>query len=423
MHYLPVQTEKRPGRDRTRKALVFLALLSMLILSSSCTVQGKASGPGNPGQLSPTPTRIATVLPTPSSVNQPIVSIHMIDVNTGWVVTTSIPSQGGPTSQVLRTTDGGASFQDVTPKQHAPLAGDIATDFLDASTAWLTVAQSTPTLLVLRTSDGGQTWQQATVQSPTDPVLAGNFLGGQMTFINQEDGWIEGHLGVASGSEAVVIYRTTDGGRTWTNVSSASPDLDPNAPGTLPFTGDKSGLGFVDASTGWATGTESANSFSWLYVTHDAGRTWHQQTLPIPSGAVPVQVETDPPTFFTAHDGVLPVRLVTPQASLPYLYLTHDAGSTWNSSTPLPASSADFLDVNRGWATDMHTVYATHDGGQHWITLTTFKSPQAIGTPDFVTSDIGWAIVGTNAGPLLLKTTDGGHTWKAIFPFQTGVSV
>ena len=407
MHYPPVRTAKKQGRDRTRRALVFPALLSMLLLLASCTVQGKASGPGNPGQP----------LPTPSPVNQPIISIHMIDVNAGWAITTLILPQGSPTSQVLRTTDGGANFQDVTSKQHAPLAGELAADFLDASTAWLAVAQTTKTLLVLRTSDGGQTWQPATIQGQVSPVLVGNFLGSQMTFINAQDGWIEGQFGVASGSEAVVIYRTTDGGRTWTKVSSAGPDVDPNAPGILPFSGDKSGLSFVDASTGWATGTEPANSFSWLYVTHDAGRTWQHQTLPIPAGILPAQVETDPPTFFTAHEGILPVRLVTEQGTLLYLYVTHDGGTTWHSSIPLPADLPDFLDVNLGWVTDRHTLYATRDGGQHWAKLTTFQDPQSIATPDFVTSDIGWAIGGTNTSQSLLKTTDGGYTWKTSFPF------
>ena len=118
----------------------------------------------------------------------------MIDVNAGWAITTLILPQGSPTLQVLRTTDGGANFQDVTSKQHAPLAGEIAADFLDASTAWLAVAQTTKTLLVLRTSDGGQTWQPATIQGQVSPVLVGNFLGSQMTFINAQDGWIEGHF-------------------------------------------------------------------------------------------------------------------------------------------------------------------------------------------------------------------------------------
>jgi photosystem II stability/assembly factor-like uncharacterized protein len=338
-------------------------------------------------------------------------------VNAGWAITTLILPQGSPTSQVLRTIDGGANFQDVTSKQHTPLAGEMAADFLDASTAWLAVAQTTKTLLVLRTSDGGQTWQPATIQGQVSPVLVGNFLGSQMTFINAQDGWIEGHFGVVSGSEAVVIYRTTDGGRTWTKVSSAVPDVDPNVPGILPFRGDKSGLSFVNASTGWATGTEPANSFSWLYVTHDAGRTWQHQTLPIPAGMFPAPVETDPPTFFTAHEGILSVRLVTEQGALLYLYVTHDGGTTWQSSTPLPADLPDFLDVNRGRVTDMHTLYATRDGGQHWTKLTTFQDPYSIATPDFVTSDIGRAIEGTNTSQSLLKTTDGGYMWKTIIPF------
>ena len=91
-------------------------------------------------------------------------------------------------------------------------------------------------------------------------------------------------------------------------------------------------------------------NLAWLYVTHDGGSTWRQQTLPLPQGIPPAQLLIQPPTFFSATDGLLPVRfsdLTTSKGIATVIYVTHDGGTTWSSTIPVSAalSASHFLDI------------------------------------------------------------------------------
>ncbi len=352
-------------------------------------------------------TKAPTTVPTVSVQNAgSISSIHMLDATTGWALTDHA---------VLRTTDGGTYWQDVTPPHATPASiNGAALAVLDASTAWVaTVRPAGTTLLVFRTSDAGQTWQQTIVKAN------GNTAGAQITFINAKDGWMLVGLGAGAGSEAVAIYRTTDGGQTWTKASSTNPPVE-TTPGGLPLGGDKNGLSFLNSSTGWATGTEPSNT-PWLYVTHDGGQTWQHQALQLPPNQASAELSITPPTFFNATDGILPVNGLSAGSAVvgaSDIYITHDGGATWNSTSLLAAnaSSADFTDINHGWVTDGANLYMTSDGGQHWTKiLSVTNNMPKFQSLDFVSSEVGLAIGYTDSGAMfLLKTVDGGYTWTHV---------
>ncbi|HEY6406244.1 MAG TPA: hypothetical protein VIY29_02130, partial [Ktedonobacteraceae bacterium] len=228
-----------------------------------------------------------------SSTHQPesVTSLRMIDATNGWALTASA---------VLRTTDGGSHWRNVTPPQTSLSQGSTA-DFFTASLAWVVTQQANAaTVHILRTTDGGQTWQQSMVQ--TSSVK-------QMTFIDAQHGWILSGKEYAAGvaAESVSVLRTADGGQTWQRISTAL-FADTTPPGHLPYGGQKSGIRFLNTTTGWVTGTVTLNNLAWLYITHDGGQSWFQQMLPMPSGVPAAQLSIRPPTFFSATDGVLPVR-------------------------------------------------------------------------------------------------------------------
>jgi photosystem II stability/assembly factor-like uncharacterized protein len=320
-----------------------------------------------------------------------LISLHMIDL----------------------TTDGGLQWKNVTPPNTLLTQESIA-DFLTASLAWVAISQAEGTTTqVLRTTDSGRTWQQSTVQA--------TFLR-QITFIDSQHGWIiSGWRPVGGPAEAVSVYRTSDGGKTWRNVASALPastDLPP--PGHLPFGGQKSGIHFLNTSTGWVTGTVMANDLAWLYVSHDGGSTWYQQSLSLPPWAPSAQLSLASPTFFSVTDGILPVIFsdgVTGRGIATDIYMTHDGGTTWKSSTPLATvfSTIDFVDMWHGWVTDGMVLYRTSDGGQHWAKLSPGANFKQITNLSFVSSTTGWAVGGqSDASSFLLKTADGGTTWTPI---------
>jgi photosystem II stability/assembly factor-like uncharacterized protein len=316
----------------------------------------------------------------------------MIDATTGWALTNT---------SVLYTTNGGDTWKDVTPHE-AALVG--AGYFLSREEAWISEASGLslqagqkPAVIISHTINGGRTWQSAALSITIPDGVS------SMSFINDQDGWAEAELGGAAGNDLVEIFRTTDGGKSWAAVSRTPYGSQDNIPATFPFSGHKTGLTFINASTGWATGP-------WLYVTRDGGATWQQQTL----HTTPDQTFA-PPTFFTTHDGILPAGS--------RLFITHNSGTTWQSR-PLPPESSSllitFTDMQHGLVavSSGTTLYHTSDGGAHWAKITprVTTSISAFAQLDFVSTGIGWALGNTpdGASELLLKTTDGGRTWTRI---------
>jgi photosystem II stability/assembly factor-like uncharacterized protein len=331
-------------------------------------------------------------------------SLHMVDAETGWAVTEK--------GCIVRTTDGGVHWQDLTPKYPSTLALSAqqraVADFLTSSIAWVAVSDAdAATTLLLRTADGGQTWQTADI--PTATVT-------QITFITSQLGWMLAKFPISASAETIEIYHTADGGKSWVRVSvvlAASTDAPPL--GQLPFGGTKTGLGFLNATTGWATGSFPVNGYPFLYTTRAGGGTWDPQTLPLSAKEASSHLSINPPRFFTAIDGLLPVSFVTESGPNLDVYVTHDGGTTWQGTVPVVASISAFMDVNHGWASDGTRLYRTRDGGQHWTKLSPGVNLQHVSSLDFVSSDIGWASGSTATNsPAFFKTVDGGHTWTVI---------
>ncbi len=326
----------------------------------------------------------------------------MLDENNGWALTRQ---------SILFTTDGGLHWKDVSPANLSTTLGNQGGGlrdgaFFNASTAWVSLAAKDNTIQILRTVDGGQHWDTVTLPGNGEPDRA--------HFINAQNGWIEIDRGAAAGSEEVDIYQTTDGGQTW-NMVSGTGHTGNSAAGSLPFGGDKTGISFKDTATGWATGTEPRTDFFWLYVTHDGGKTWQHQDLPLLPGISNAGITTTPPVFF-GNTGILPATVSTNNGQLEVLYVTHDGGATWESTTPLQAnvSNVYVVDVNHAWANKGNTFYSTSDGGQHW-TSSTSSIQNGVSSMNFISNTTGWAIGNSDTNePLLFKTTDGGQTWSKI---------
>jgi photosystem II stability/assembly factor-like uncharacterized protein len=380
------------------KRPIVMCLFSCLVLFGIV-----ACSAGNTGGVGSTPT--ATTTPTTKPTIQ-LTSIRMLNENNGWAFTRQ---------SILLTTDGGLHWRDVSPANLSGIVGNQgvrAGAFFNASMAWVSLNTKDSTIQILRTSDSGQHWDTTTLQ--------GNGFPDRVHFVNAQDGWIEIDRGGAAGSEAVDIYQTTNGGQTWNKVSDTGP-----TPGSLPFNGHKTGISFKDTTTGWATGDIARPDFVWLYVTHDGGKTWQHQDLALPPGiANPTMTTTTPPVFF-GNIGFLPVLIAANTGRLEVLYVTHDGGTTWKSTTPLHiapgsifslTSSVYVFDVNQSWTwpDQWNTSYSTGDGGQHWTTYTS-SIQNGVSGMSFISRTTGWAIGNSPTNePLLFKTTDGGQTWSKV---------
>jgi photosystem II stability/assembly factor-like uncharacterized protein len=331
-------------------------------------------------------------------------SLHMIDSFTGWAVGVDegLPALGSVES-ILRTTDGGALWTDVTPPDPPgqQMRRVYGVDVLDARTAWVSAASTSPQAAVLfHTVDGGQTWTSAALPDVTVPP---------MDFIDARTGW------VVSGSGAV--YRSTDGGETWITVAGTTHGP---AIGGLPFRRIGS-ITFLDAARGMVTGVGESSDVVSVYVTRDGGYSWRQQTLPLPPEVTPSGVRVERPTFFPAQDGVLPVPYGIPNGTGVVFYVTHDGGDTWTATTPVPQiqhyRASSFADAAHGWVVDDDgAVYVTTDGGGQWLKMTPASLPAPARTIDFISPEVGWAVI--QAPPWLEGTVDGGFTWAPV-PYTT----
>ena len=406
------------------KLKLTLSILLVTLLTACGAIWQVNPQPSNPVGPSATPAIVtATAVPptvTPVVIppsetpvvptNTPLVSLpvpnpqfktfHMTDALNGWAISET---------SILHTADGGLTWYNVTPAVLTTSGFSAQAYFGSATLGWVTVPSADfLTSTLYRTTDGGLTW--TSIPLP--------FNAGMMQFRDASNGVMLVALGAGAGSEAVAVYKTADGGATWTQVYTNDPNL-PGAGTSLPLAGMKLGITFLDDSRGWVSGAEPAPSFFYLYTTQDGGATWAQQSPPLPPGFETAMTEVRPPVFFTAQDGVLPVRLLAEPVSDVY-YVTHDAGLTWTATFPLNGdaqfSMASLLDVYlwNGGA----NLYVSHNSGLSWDTVATnVNGTEALASYQFTDVANGWMLTSDATGhTTFYRTTDGGATWIIIIP-------
>ena len=148
---------------------------------------------------------------------------------------------------------------------------------------------------------------------------------------------------------AISIYRTEDGGVTWTQTYTNDPNL-ADASDSLPLGGIKSNLTPLDSQTAWVGGVIYAPETFYFYKTVDGGQSWVQQDLP----AAPNMQNTDVsiengPIFTSSNEGILPIRFSGDTMRTGF-YTTHDAGESWEFVTFIPgAGEVDFVSPSDGF--------------------------------------------------------------------------
>lgn len=343
-----------------------------------------------------------SAVPKPSlePTAQPIVPaeftwLKMVSPTSGWATVV-----GRSKSLLVRTDDAGRHWRDVSP---APQLLPEATFAWDINIAW--VAYTSPEgAFVYQTIDGGRTWVRSS-RLPTDRNPSG-----WLDFIDQSHGWFVAITGAALGRETSQVFQTTDGGKHWALMSESQlPEIGPSTPGSLP-TCDLAGARFLNVSTGWVAGACAAPGPA-LWVTHDAGRTWHEQLMPL-SGAY--QAGT-PPSFLSAVDGVEVVQ----KTSTTTIYTTSNAGQTWTTASTLPSPDVGvaFLDASHWWyiVGESRQLLQSTDGGQHWSLLGTIGTEGRVERLQFVSQHVGFVVEVVPQGEnQLFETTDGGRTWGKI---------
>lgn len=280
--------------------------------------------------------------------------IHFVNAKVGWYV------NGG--GKIYRTTDGGETWTEQISK---PGTFFRCIGFLDEKRGFAGnigpdyFPNVSDTQALYRTEDGGVTWSP--VEIAGDPVKGLCAIEvARYPFINA--GNLDTKTLLVGGGRVggpAVFISSKDEGKTWTarDISSAGQMvLD------VHFFDDKHG---VMAS---ATSANVQESSALILTTDDGGATWTKAY----QGTRPFEL-TWKISFPTRQVGYVTIQSYNPdpKASKRYVAKTTDGGKTWSEielvdDAKVRQFGIAFLDENTGWVGAMPGGFETSDGGKTW---------------------------------------------------------
>lgn len=339
--------------------------------------------------------------------------LQMVDASRGYAL-----GDGSDTYRVLRTTDGGRDWVDITPGRGTYRATSAIT--IEGRRLWFATRIRNRRFAVEQSNDGGSTWKQSLPFRDRRGAPA----AGQPFSIDGRHLYLAVNEGAAAGSSGQALFTSSDGGHSWRFVSGTQNGSNPRSQ-QLPFGCDKDGFGFATPRRGFAGGY-CAGGFPFFYRTDDGGRTWHRQLLPVPQQCA---CETTAPTFFGPSVGVLSVYgFAGTGPGRPFLRVlwTQDGGTDWVGSSPRigRVSRVVVVDAKTVWVAGQapgnlrapfNRQYHTEDAGAHWaVTRLPFDAQNYQLDPlDNQTIFAIDTVLGTRS---IVVTHDGGRRWQTIEP-------
>jgi photosystem II stability/assembly factor-like uncharacterized protein len=234
-------------------------------------------------------------------------------------------------------------------------------------------------ILLARTTDGARTWSDVT-PAAARPMLAGLYSYEALDPVDGDHAYLAVSHATSDGGGAVsttAVFGTADGGRTWTESA------------VFQTSAQAAGLSFADASHGWLllgpVFSGPGQPATWLYRTSDGGLHWSPAATLAPPGNYGSNGFCQPLnlTFLTAATGWVAIGC---RGRAEFL-VSHDSGGSWAAQPlPLPAGALGAL------------------SGPAFLT-----GPQFAGGTGFLT--VAPPPPGT---PSLLDTRDRGQTWQLL---------
>jgi photosystem II stability/assembly factor-like uncharacterized protein len=284
--------------------------------------------------------------------------------------------------------------------------------FTDPTNGWVTQDND-----IYRTTNGGVTWT-------TNLVLANTHFR-SISFVNPMDGFA-GNLGPnsydANVSNTNVMYRTFDGGVTWTNVPGFA---EAGMQGLCSFY-------VLDSEHIWGAGRVRGPAF--VISSSDAGKNWMIQNLTasnVMNGIMDI--------YFRDTNTGWVVGMDTNQYALPPYYgriaRTTNGGASWQVQVTTtisdcyfwkmswPSTNIGYVSLQQNGSYSNLVFYKTTDDGNTWVSNGIPETSVGLNTNGynfylqgvgFVSTNEGW-IGGASGLPAytnsFLHTTNGGATW------------
>jgi len=313
-----------------------------LALAIAGLVVGSAPLPGqtSAGRATAAPSQDKGIWePVNYSEDVEFTDVFFVTGEVGWAVGLS-RSDAGEGGFILRTTDGGETWELQFGDPHSATRGFWQLDFIDERHGWATWFGGT----LLRTTDG-ENWEPMGAFAPGNPFA----------FVSPTVGFY------VSGS---TIHRTDDGGRAWkpqfecrtkVEVDGLARDV------TCPL----EAIHFASPAVGYAASRELENGASVVVKTEDGGATWRIASA-LADGTRPRAIH-----FSDEANGLIRGNYK--------LHATTDGGITWRevaATIPVAGGPLGFADAEVGWSIYGTTVSSTTDGGKRWTAWeTAFPTP------------------------------------------------
>ena len=334
----------------------YLVIAAVLIVGCTPVVSGLTPSPviASPTQTPVLPTPSPSVV-TPTGIPYPSVSaISAPSASVVWVVTDD--------ARLFRSSDQGNNWEERTMLAHPPI-GRGSISFANDQDGWFLNGFPPGTQCqqqgfeLWHTTDGAATWGLLAQGTPPGPGANGISFGqckGAPSFADS----LHGVLPAMDTTTPPTIYRTDDGGQSWTGQRIPDP------PG---FTTSGGGNALQPGRASWFGSTILFDALTYVdaktnrhvFRSNDAGKTWAQ-----------VRIVADAPQQVVF---VTPVRWL--RFSRPVLE-TIDQGLTWHAyatnyqqgATPV-SPNVVFASGSVGYAAVRLGLQRTVDGGEHWTAL------------------------------------------------------
>ncbi|KOY84938.1 hypothetical protein AD998_01135 [bacterium 336/3] len=291
-----------------------------------------------------------------------------------WVVNESIVWASGTKGNVVKTLDGGKTWQKIV------VTGFEDKDFrdivaFDDKKAFIINAGSPA--YILKTEDGGNSW--TSVYQNDSPKA---FLD-DMGFWDEKTGFV---FGDPDDSGKFVLLQTSDNGKSWKNIGDKLPTPQENEAG---FAASGTIMRFKDKTHIWI-GTGGGKD-SRILFSNDGGNSWSFFQTPILSGKNSQGIFSM--AFKDKKSGIaVGGDYTTPNEPNKTSIYTRNSGKTWKLSKKMPNGYRSCVSYVRG---DIYICAGTNgsdiskDGGKTWQSV----SSEGFNTIRFAQNGkVGWAV-------------------------------
>lgn len=352
--------------------------------------------------------------------NTKVNTLYFVNETIGWAISTinlgaeNTGVQNNKTvTEILTSRDGGITW-DRQWESDAQINGEAEIWFKNSREGFALIGT-----MLLSTSDGGNLWQNISFG-------INGFVPQHMSFTDEKNGWLIGIIPERANQSSdkkvnnsnkntgpqLLVLKTTDGGLHWSQQMKKVFDYGYGPVGSID-------IQFINSAMGWFLTSDMSTMAGELYFTQDGGEHWGKINKIGSARPYPTELE-----FITPDFGWIPMDVGAGPISGGFM-ITSDGGKNFkfndNSGDESSMLEVDFINENQGWAIGNafsygHYLIRTQDGGKSWQQI--YPEIRPVVDIAFYDNNNGYGLGQLSDSKMLLATDNGGESWEAVYKFD-----